>query len=176
MVTRRRQQRYERHVSAGGVVFRRDGEGIAILLCGRRDPRLWCLPKGTPDAGEAVRDTALREVREETGVTPVILGKLGSIRYFFTRVQDNTRCDKTVHHYLMEPMDGDPALHDHEFDEVRWFPAAEALGVMTYLNEVNVLRRAIDVLEGRAALVPESEPDSEGSLATGPRPRRNGPP
>ncbi|MEK7215460.1 MAG: NUDIX hydrolase [Chloroflexota bacterium] len=155
----RPRQRYERQVSAGGVVYRMGTDQVEVLLCGRRVPVLWCLPKGTPDRGERVEDTALREVREETGVTASIVGKLGSIRYSFTRVQDNTRCDKTVHHYLMEPVDGDPSLHDHEFDEVRWFPAGEALEVMTYLNEVNILQKAVDVLAGRDTLAVDGSDD-----------------
>ena len=148
----RRRQRYERMVSAGGVVYRQQDGQMAILLCGRRQPPLWCLPKGTPDPGEAVAETALREVREETGVSPKIVGKLGSIRYFFKRVQDNTLCDKTVHHYLMTPAGGDPAQHDHEFDEVRWFPVAEAMRVMSYPNEVGMVRKAVDVVEGKIHL------------------------
>ncbi len=168
----RPRQRYERQVSAGGVVYRRDQGQIEVLLCGRREPALWCLPKGTPDPGERVQETALREVREETGVQASIVGKLGSTHYFFTRVQDNTRCDKTVHHYLMEPVNGDPSLHDHEFDDVRWFPADEALQVMTYLSEVNILRKAIDVLAGKDTLAPET-PIAAGSDRTrGRKPHR----
>ena len=143
-----RVQRYERHMSAGGVVYREQDGGMEILLCGRRQPPLWCLPKGTPDPGEGVRQTAVREVQEETGVTPQIVRKLGAIRYFFKRIQDNTLCDKTVHHYLMLPVDGDPARHDHEFDDVQWFPVEEAMRVMSYPNEVAIVRKAIDAVTG----------------------------
>lgn len=148
----RRYQNYERHTSAGGVVYRMEDGKLDVLVCGRRDPPLWSLPKGTPDPGEGLRDTALREVEEETGVQARILGKLGTIRYFFTRTQDNTRCDKTVHYYLMEPIGGDPSLHDHEFDEARWFPAEEALQAMTYPNEVAMVRKAIDTATGKVRL------------------------
>lgn len=148
----RRNQRYERHTSAGGVVYRQQDGEMEILLCGRRQPSLWCLPKGTPDPGEGVRDTAMREVQEETGVVPEIVGKLGEIRYFFKRIQDNTLCDKTVHHYLMTPNGGDPIHHDHEFDDVRWFPVTEAVRVMSYPNEVAIVQKAVDVVTGKARL------------------------
>jgi hypothetical protein len=46
---------------------------------------------------------------------------------------------------------GDPSLHDHEFDEVRWFPVQEALKLMTYANEVRILRMALDMVDGREA-------------------------
>ena len=140
---------YERQTSAGGVVYRFQDGSMEILLCGRREPLLWALPKGTPDPGEGIRFTALREVEEETGVSAQIVGKLGRIRYFFTRIQDNTRCDKTVHHYLMEPIGGDPSLHDHEFDDVRWFSIPQALQVMSYVNETNMVIRAVGALSGK---------------------------
>ncbi|MBM2827343.1 MAG: hydrolase, partial [Dehalococcoidia bacterium] len=72
-------------VSAGGVVCREVDGKIEMLLCGRTDNGLWSLPKGTPDAGETLRDTAMREVQEETGVQVRILGKIGSVKYSFTR-------------------------------------------------------------------------------------------
>lgn len=133
----------EHLISAGGVVYRRQDGELQVLLCGRNEPLLWALPKGTPNRGETIEQTALREVREETGVDVRIAGKLGSIRYWFTRAQDGVRCNKAVYHYLMEPVGGDPSLHDHEFDTVVWFPAGEALRLLTYPNEVNALERAI---------------------------------
>ncbi len=78
----------------------------------------WTLPKGTPDQGETVEQTALREVDEETGLTSASSSPLGSIHYSF--VQRGTRIDKTVHYFLMVPTGGDLAGHDQEFDEVRW--------------------------------------------------------
>ncbi|MBI2885752.1 MAG: NUDIX hydrolase [Chloroflexi bacterium] len=145
-------RRYERQVSAGGVVYRLVEGRMEVLLCGRREPLLWSLPKGTPDPGEGIRDTALREVEEETGVKVAILGKLGTIRYFFTRIQDNTRCDKSVHHYLMESTGGDTSRHDHEFDEARWFPLEEALEIMSYPNEAAMVRKAGDAVSGKVRL------------------------
>jgi len=125
---------------------------MEILLCGRRQPPLWCLPKGTPDPGEGVRETAVREVQEETGVIPEIVGELGAVRYFFKRIQDNTLCDKTVHHFLMTPAGGDPVRHDHEFDEVRWFPVEDAMRAMSYPNEVGIVQKAVQAVAGKTNL------------------------
>jgi 8-oxo-dGTP pyrophosphatase MutT (NUDIX family) len=141
--------RTERAVSAGGVVWRRrDGE-VEVLLCGRREDGLWALPKGTPEPGESMEQAALREVREETGVAVEIERPITDISYWFARPKEGVRYFKTVHHFLMRPVGGDPALHDHEFDEVRWFPVGEALRLMTYANEANVVRQALDLLGGR---------------------------
>jgi 8-oxo-dGTP pyrophosphatase MutT (NUDIX family) len=119
------------------------------LLCGRHSDNLWALPKGTPEPGETIEQAALREVREETGVVVQIEAAVGDIKYWFSRPQEGVRYFKTVHHFLMVPTGGDPSLHDHEFDEVRWVAAGEALKIMTYPNEVKVLRRALDVVQDR---------------------------
>lgn len=130
-------------VSAGGVVLRRSDNEMQVLLCGRSSDHLWALPKGTPEAGESLEQAALREVQEETGVEVEILSEIGEIKYWFSRPQEGARFNKTVRHYLFKPIGGDTSLHDHEFDDVRWFSVQEALKLMTYQNESRILRQAI---------------------------------
>jgi 8-oxo-dGTP diphosphatase len=140
--------RNARATSAGGVVHR-SAEGVTeILLVHRRRPVLWALPKGTPNAGETLAETALREVREETGVQVEIEDPLGEIIYFFVR--DRIRFRKTVHFFLMRPVGGSIEEHDHEFDEVRWTAIDEALRLMNYATEREVVERAADRLAGAA--------------------------
>jgi 8-oxo-dGTP pyrophosphatase MutT (NUDIX family) len=141
--------RTERVFSAGGVVFRNDDSTREVLLCGRSADKLWCLPKGTPERGESLEQTAMREVREETGVEVEPEGVVGDIRYWFSRPQDGVRYYKTVRHYLFRPVGGDPSLHDHEFDDVRWFPVQDALKLLTYRNENRILRQALQLAEAR---------------------------
>ena len=141
--------RTERVVSAGGVVLREGEYGPEVLLCGRSADRFWALPKGTPEPGETLEETALREVREETGVEVRPEWMIGEISYWFSRPQDGVRYHKTVRHYLMRPIGGDPALHDHEFDDVRWFPVDQALNLLSYQNEAKILRKALDQLQAR---------------------------
>lgn len=147
---RSKRLRIERVVSAGGVVYRQSPRGPELLVCGSHEPRLLCLPKGTPDPGESLEETALREVREETGVEARVVEDLGHIEYWFSRPQDGVRYHKRVYHYLMEPTGGDPSLHDHEFDWVAWMPLEEALNTLTYRNEVDVVERARERLRQRA--------------------------
>jgi 8-oxo-dGTP pyrophosphatase MutT (NUDIX family) len=132
--------RNARATSAGGVVHRLDGDTSQIVLVHRRHPRLWALPKGTPDAGETLEETALRETREETGLQVALEEPLHSISYVFVR--GRTRFHKTVHFFLMRPVGGDLSLHDHEFDEVRWFQLEEALEMMTHATERSVVEEA----------------------------------
>lgn len=151
--------RVVRAFSAGGVVFRLPTNlplaeanaetasipgsmlaGVEIVLVGYLRDETWTLPKGTPKDGETVEETALREVREETGIQARIVGDLGSIQYSFGR--RGVRYDKEVRHFLMEATGGDVSLHDAEYDEARWFGLTEAARRLTYANETEVVRRA----------------------------------
>jgi len=127
-------------VSAGGVVWRKGDQGVEVVVCGRRSDRIWGLPKGTPDDGEEMEQTALREVREETGLEVRLGEQLATIEYWFT--SHGIRYHKVVHHWLMEPIGGDVSQHDHEFDEVRWEPAAQAFKTLTYEGEKNLVAEA----------------------------------
>jgi 8-oxo-dGTP pyrophosphatase MutT (NUDIX family) len=135
--------------SAGGIVIRAGAQGHEVVLGRRRRDRdgvTWSLPKGTPDDGETPEQTALREVREETGLEVRILDEVGDIHYRFVR--DGRRIDKTVRYYLMEATGGDLTHHDHEFEDVRWFGLAEAETLLSFPTERRILARAIPVDEG----------------------------
>lgn len=141
--------RTARATSAGGVVYRTVDDRIEIALVHRRSPALWALPKGTPDAGETIEETATRETREETGLEATIERPLRSIRYFFVR--GSTRFNKTVHFFLMRATGGSTDAHDAEFDEVRWVPLDEALAILTHATERGVVEEAAALLVGGGA-------------------------
>lgn len=133
--------------SAGGVVvsFQRERPSLVVGMRRRaRDAVTWTLPKGTPDPGETVEQTALREVAEETGLEVRIVEPLPSIEYTF--VQDGTRIHKTVHYFLMEPIGGDLARHDHEFERVRWVPFDEAGELLSFPTERELVATARELI------------------------------
>ena len=144
--------RVEHLVSAGGVVCRPAGDEVEIAICGRRSPEgwTWALPKGTPNPRETVEETALREVTEETGLEVTLETPINSIGYWFVRATDGVRCHKTVHFYLMSAVGGSTSQHDQEFDMVRWSPSEEALQTLTYKNEVDILKKALKMVETRS--------------------------
>jgi 8-oxo-dGTP pyrophosphatase MutT (NUDIX family) len=142
-----RRQPVENAVSAGGVVFRRSERGIDIVICGRDSDGIWGLPKGTPDAGESLEETAVREVTEETGLEVRIVDKVGVVEYWFAR--DGVRYHKWVHHYLMEAGGGSTEEHDHEYDRVEWHPVEAAVKTLSFKNEVEIVEKARQMIEAR---------------------------
>ena len=96
------------------------------------------------EEGEGSEETARREVREETGIEAEIEEDLGKISYFY--VWEGIRVKKSVHFYLMRATGGDVSRHDHEMEDVRWFPAGEALRLASYKTEREVLSRAAEEL------------------------------
>ena len=135
--------------AAGGVVYRRNGDArIEVVLVARPRERLWALPKGKPERGESVEQTALREVSEETGLEVAIDegGPLGSIRYSYRLPDKDVRIEKIVHHYLMQPRGGDLGRHDGEYDLAQWYDAHDACKRMTFPNERAIVERAIEAL------------------------------
>lgn len=137
----------EEAVSAGGVVYRRGPVGVEVVLVARLKEGLWALPKGTPEPGESLEETARREVQEETGLRVEIARPISEVHYSYVVRSLRIRVDKVVHHYLMRPRGGDVADHDHEYDVAAWVEAQDAMGRLTYDNERDMLRLALELLD-----------------------------
>jgi len=112
----------DRIEAAGGVVVR-DGE-VALVHRPRYDD--WTLPKGKLDSGESFEQAALREVEEETGLRAHLVRELPAINY------DVNGRPKVVRYWLMEVDDDGQFVPNDETDELRWVPLDEALRLLTY--------------------------------------------
>jgi len=136
--------------SSGGVVARRTQGTVYILLI--RDPYdKWGLPKGHVENGESSLEAALREVREETGLTRLDPGpSLGTIDWYF-RVKGDL-VHKFCDYFLMASPDGDTVPEVSEgITECRWLPLDEAIEAVTYDNAREVVVRAAGVLKSGEA-------------------------
>ncbi len=117
--------------AAGGVVLGSQGR-VALVHRPKYDD--WSLPKGKLDPGESFEQAALREVEEETGLRARLVRELPSVQY-----RDNKDRPKVVRYWLME-VEHDPGFAPNdEVDELRWVPPDEALRLLTYDRDRDVL-------------------------------------
>jgi 8-oxo-dGTP pyrophosphatase MutT (NUDIX family) len=129
-------------VSAGGVVVR--GDDVVVIVPTRRSAsghKVLALPKGHVDPGETPPQAAQREVREEAGVEAALVDQLGEVRYWYQR--DGRRIPKLVTFFLFDYVSGRLEDHDHEVEEARWMPLAEAGRRLTYKGEREMVERAV---------------------------------
>jgi 8-oxo-dGTP pyrophosphatase MutT (NUDIX family) len=122
----------DRVEAAGGVVVR-DG---TVLLVHRPRYDDWTLPKGKLDAGESFENAALREVEEETGLRCTLGRELPSSRY------EVDGRPKLVRYWLMSPRDEAPFVPNDETDDLRWLDPPEALALLSYDRDRDVLAAA----------------------------------
>lgn len=147
-------------MSAGGIVYtdarsvsrleRRDKKEsgqifiLLVLTAGVTETteQKWTFPKGRlGDHGdETMKAVAVREVREEGGVTGEIQQDLGEVKYFYKFKGENIF--KIVHWYLMEYVSGDPGNHDHEVLEAKWFELSQVAETLVYKTDKEIFEKA----------------------------------
>ena len=142
----------EREFSAGGVLVRTiRGRPMLAAIRPRGRERIWALPKGHIDDGETAADTAMREVREETGVEGRLVEKLGDVRYVYTASWEGAsgeRIFKVVSFFLLRAGRGrigeiDEAMRI-EVAEARWLPLDEAPRLLSYDGERKMATKALE--------------------------------
>ncbi|MCL2377893.1 MAG: NUDIX hydrolase [Defluviitaleaceae bacterium] len=131
-------------VSCGGVVIFR---GKVLLLYKNRHGKSmgWVLPKGTLEPNETHKAAALREVKEESGVTAKLIKYLGKTEYSFysTGTDDRYMVSKTVHWYLMTTgsFNCRPQVEEY-FSDVGFYKQHEAYHLLKFHDERRIMRRA----------------------------------
>lgn len=122
--------------SAGGVVV----WGDKVLVCQHSQHHGWVFPKGLIDKKEVKNETALREVKEETGVEAKIIKTLAPVTYRFKL--ENEIIEKTVYYFLMDYVSGDIKKHDNEMENVEFLPIDEIEERLTYESDKKVWHEA----------------------------------
>lgn len=133
-----------RQFSAGAIVFK-NGKVLLIKNKSIKDKKIsfWGFPKGHLEKGEKSRDAALRELKEETGIEAEIVEKVGDSKYVFT--QNGEKIFKVVVIFLMEYKSGEGKPQLAEIDEVLWVDPKEALELLIFKNDKELLKKALEV-------------------------------
>lgn len=133
-------------ISCGGVVIHRNK---VLLLYKNQNGRYmgWVLPKGSLEAGETHKQAALREVKEESGVSARVVRYLGKTQYTFKAYPDKSEEDetlcKTVHWYLMSARSFYCKPQAEEFfADVGFYKQHEAAHLLKFHDERQVMRKA----------------------------------
>jgi 8-oxo-dGTP pyrophosphatase MutT (NUDIX family) len=135
-------------ISAGGVAFRWQDSNLEIAIVCVRPKLRWQLPKGIVDPGESPAMTAVREVKEEAGIETELIKLIETIEYWYRSVKNGkpVRFHKFVHFYLLEYMGGNVLNHDHEVEESRWVSFEEAVEMLAFNSEREVVEKAREMI------------------------------
>lgn len=122
-----------RETTSGGIVFRRHGEAKTVQILLMQDAKnRWTIPKGHVEPGEEPKQTAEREIREETGLQEMKVNSwLGKVNFRYRR--NHTLVLMTMHIYLVEGLGATDKLHPEDWlNDIKWLPATDAVDKIAY--------------------------------------------
>jgi 8-oxo-dGTP pyrophosphatase MutT (NUDIX family) len=129
---------------AGGIVYRiHSNQPEFLIITARKNRAHWVLPKGHIEVGETLKEAALREVKEETGVMAEIVSAIGKSQY---KIDDEKI---TAMFFLMKEKTALPTS-ESEGRQIKWLPLPEALSLLSFPDAKKLLRLAIQFLEKKA--------------------------
>ena len=148
----------KREKSCGALVLREQEDGLYIVLLRHRFGGHWSFPKGHVEAGESERQTALREVREETGLQIRLMdGFRESVEY-----SPKPGVRKQVVYFLGRTEEKKLVRQEEEISEIMWAPLSKAAELVSFANDKRLIRHA----QRRLGLLPKDEAADEDTETT----------
>lgn len=145
----------KQEIAAGGIVYKKlkaqmsnVKSHIEWLICQHSQHKGWVFPKGLIGdnrKGEAMEEAAIREVREEGGVTAQIIVPLPNNAEYVYKLEGQI-IKKTVHYYLMEYLSGNPKDHDWEMMDAKFVSEADVRNTLTYKTDKKAFEEALKLL------------------------------
>jgi 8-oxo-dGTP pyrophosphatase MutT (NUDIX family) len=125
-------QEISKEATAGGIVYRRNKKGELEFLLTQDAKDRWTIPKGHIEPGETTRETAEREIQEETGLKEMrVMDHLGKVNFRYRR--GNSLVLMTMHVFLVEALGNTDALKKEEWmNNIGWFNAGQTLDKIEY--------------------------------------------
>lgn len=131
----------KREKSCGAIIYKYENSKLYILLL-KHNQGHWSFSKGHVENEETEKETALREIKEETNLDVCIDN---NFRYITTySPKENTI--KDVVYFVATPLNDDIKIQEKEISEISWYSAIEALDKITYNNDKQVLKKTIEYL------------------------------
>ena len=139
--------KHRTEISAGGIVFKKEGEDVLWLVTKHSQYKAWSFPKGL--IGDKVRNesketAALREVAEEGGIKASIIHPEPVDVHYAYRFQEYL-VTKTVYYFLMEYISGDPNDHDWEVSEAKFVKTEEVAGILNYQADKEAFEKILAI-------------------------------
>ena len=142
--------------SAGGIVYKKQNDRLFILVSQHSQHHGWVFPKGIigdKEKEESKETTALREVKEETGIEGKILKPIKPVEYWYMMEGDPStgsgreRVKKTVYYFLMEYIGGSIEDHENEMENVEWLPMDAVEARLTYKADKEAWQEALNLIK-----------------------------
>lgn len=116
-------------MKAGGIVVKKNGDEVYVLMVYRGNHDDWSFPKGHNERGEDIQETVVREVKEEAGIDAEIIKELTPNKYFNPNSNEDTVC----YMYLLKPTAA-KIKSEHQGDKVEWVQLAEVAEKVSHPN------------------------------------------
>ena len=124
--------------SCGGIIFYKTRQNTKILLVKNNNGRYWSFPKGHIEDGETEQETAIREIKEETGLDVTLVNNFREISEYrpFGKIR------KRVVFFLARAFTDNVKIQEEEIDSYIWVDLQQARKLCSYDNDLRIIEKA----------------------------------
>ncbi len=136
-----------KEISAGGVIYNKENNQLQLLLIEDKCHK-WTLPKGKNEEGESYQETAIREIKEETGINGEIIKHIDKVYYEYYH-PNSKKVEKEVYFFLVKAVTKNIKVQLSEINAAEWFSLEEAWErqqAYGYGNNDDVIKKALKEL------------------------------